>query len=131
MGGIHGKTKTNEQVSQIERTSNASNVIDGGIGSTISMNQITGSDIQNLNLVDHESVDKAFSFAESVLGEGASFLENSMEMVQESSQRNYDFAETVAIPLNAQATSEFQKYIIGAVTIISIAYFYNMKKRRK
>jgi len=121
MGGIHGKSKSEESSQVDSRQSNASNVIDGGIGSTISMTQITGSD--HVTMTDHEAVNRAFDLGELILDNSTSFINDSLDFVQSNSDRNYDFAENVAIPLNAQMTEDFTRYAIIGAVVISLGYF--------
>jgi len=121
MGGIHGKTKTDSQETRIARESQASNVIDGGVGSTVMMQQITGSD--HVTVTDHDAVEKAFELAQNTVGLNAGFLNTALDSVNSASERNYDFAENVAIPLNAQMTEDFTRYAIIGAVVISLGYF--------
>jgi len=123
MGGIHGKTRTEEETTSIARESQASNVIDGGVGSTVQMTQITGSDGANVTVTDHDAVKKAFDLADNTMGLGVNFLSDALDSVNSASERNYDFAENVAIPLNAQMTEDFTRYAIIGAVVISLGYF--------
>lgn len=129
MGGIHGKSKSERSSITETVDGKASTVIDGGLGGDIQNIQITGVKDSSIKLSDHGAIEKAYKLAEKSLNISADFTEDALESVNTSSQRNYDFAEKVAIPLSGQITEKFTQYTIAAGALVAVAMVYFTSKK--
>jgi len=122
---------SSESKSSTQHTTNTidndlSTVVDGaGINSTTIVQNLVGS--PGATITDYGAVEKAIELSKHSLTESWDFVEDSLEFVGMQSERNYDFADNVAIPLTAQQTDEFSQNVIVASVVLGLGMLYFLK----
>ena len=125
MGLFGGDSRSSVTQQTTNRDTQGSLVADAGINSNQNIYNILGSD--GVTLTDNGAVDKAFEISKKAIADGWKFTGDALSFVDTQSKRNYEFANTVAIPLAAQQTEDFSKYTIGATVVVAGLIMYALK----